>query len=103
MSTYSFTLKDLKFSQWGDNEMATTAFNMKKTGFHRWGFVIYRTTYDDDAAWERYLEALKLAALHSLESSGADVLLEQYMDCKSTLLRYLYTCLTHFTFRARDF
>lgn len=41
---YSFTLKDLKGSEWGDHEMADTAFRMKKTGFHRWGFVVYRTT-----------------------------------------------------------
>lgn len=79
---YSFTLKDLKASEWGDHEMAETAFRMKKTGFHRWGFVIYRTTYEDDAAWERYLEVLKLTARLSLEELGCDVLLEQYMDCR---------------------
>lgn len=79
---YSFTLKDVKFSEWWDHEMAETAFRMKKTGFHRWGFVIYRTTYGDDAAWERYLEVLKLTARHSLMESGDDVLLEQYMDCR---------------------
>lgn len=83
---YSFTLKGLKGSEWGDHEMAETAFRMKKTGFHRWGFVIYRTTYNDDAAWERYLEVLKLTARHSLVESGCDVLLEQYMDCRRTLL-----------------
>lgn len=98
---YSFTLKDLKASEWGEHEMASTAFRMKKTGFHRWGFVIYRTTYDDDEAWERYLEVLKLTARHSLVELGGDVLLEQYMECRWTLLPSLQLrtqprhCLTH--------
>lgn len=78
----SFTLKDLKVSEWWEHPMSSTAFSMKKTGFHRWGFPIYRTTYDDDAAWERYLEVLKLTARHSLDDQGCDVLLEQYMDCR---------------------
>lgn len=85
MSSYSFTLEDLKASQWGDHPNASTAFAMKRTGFHRWGFVIYRTTYGDDAAWERYLEVLKVGALRSLESTGGEVLLEQYMDCRFTI------------------
>ncbi|KAG8166432.1 hypothetical protein KVR01_002121 [Diaporthe batatas] len=54
------------------------AFGMKRSGFHRWGFAIYRTTYDDDAAWDRYLEILKVSALRSLKFTGGDVLLEQY-------------------------
>ncbi|KAF0315194.1 hypothetical protein GQ607_017577 [Colletotrichum asianum] len=53
---------------------------MKRTRFHRWGFVIYRTTYEDDAAWERYLEVVKFAAQWSPDYLGGDVLLEQYMD-----------------------
>lgn len=64
--------------------MAITAFRMKRSGFHRFGFAIYRTTYDDDAAWERYLEVLKVSALRSLVQQGGDVLLEQYMDCRLT-------------------
>lgn len=81
---YSFTLKDLKASEWGEHPMAITAFRMKRSGFHRFGFAIYRTTYDDDAAWERYLEVLKVSALRSLVQLGGDVLLEQYMDCRWT-------------------
>lgn len=81
---YSFTLEDLKAAEWGEHPMATTAFNMKNSGFHRWGFAIYRTTYDDDVAWERYLEVLRLTARKHLARLGGDVLLEQYMDCKWT-------------------
>lgn len=79
---YSFTLKDLKVSEWWEHPMASTAFGMKRSGFHRWGFVIYRTTYGDDEAWERYLDVLKVTALNALVDEGADVLLEQYMDCR---------------------
>ncbi|KAL3290798.1 hypothetical protein RB213_009759 [Colletotrichum asianum] len=45
---------------------------MKRTRFHRWGFVIYRTTYEDDAAWERYLEVVKFAAQWSPDYLGGD-------------------------------
>lgn len=85
MSSYSFTLEDLTASVWGEHPLAGTAFGMKRSGFHRWGFVIYRTTYDDDAAWERYLEVIKLTARQSLDRLGGDVLLDQYMDCRWTL------------------
>ncbi|KAI7784813.1 hypothetical protein LA080_009132 [Diaporthe eres] len=77
---HSFTLKDLRASEWGEHPMAITAFRMKTAGFHRWGFPIYRTTYDDDAAWQRYLEVLKFTARKYLVRQGGDVLLEQYMD-----------------------
>lgn len=82
---YSSTLKDLKVSEWWEHPMATIAFGMKGSGFHRWGFAVYRTTYDDDDAWERYLEVLKVTARRSLVQQGGDVLLEQYMDCRWTL------------------
>lgn len=79
---YSFTLKDLNASTWADHPLGRTAYGMKRSGFHRWGFVIYRTTYDDDAAWERYVGVLKRTARSVLVDEGGDVLLEQYMDCK---------------------
>ncbi|GKT42728.1 uncharacterized protein ColSpa_02909 [Colletotrichum spaethianum] len=77
---YSFTLKDLTASTWVDHSLGRTAYGMKNSGFHRWGFVIYRTTYNDDTACERYLEALKLTVRCILADEGGDVLLEQYMD-----------------------
>ncbi|KAK2041574.1 hypothetical protein LZ31DRAFT_543944 [Colletotrichum somersetense] len=77
---HSFTLKDLTPSTWADHPLGRTAHGMKRAGFHRWGFVIYRATYNDDTAWERYLKALKLTARRALADEGGDVLLEHYMD-----------------------
>jgi len=40
-----------------------------------WGFVVYRTTYDDDAAWERAKTRLLRAKderRESIESEGGD-------------------------------
>lgn len=34
-------------------------FGMQATGHHKWGFVIYRTTYGDQALWERYMASLR--------------------------------------------
>lgn len=81
---YSITLEDLTPTTWSGRRLADIAYGMKRSGFHRWGFVIYRTTYDDDKAWDRYLEVLQLTRLRTLLHAGADLLLEQYMDCKRT-------------------
>ncbi|KDN65634.1 hypothetical protein CSUB01_05410 [Colletotrichum sublineola] len=56
VAPYRLTLEDIKASNWSGHDHSGTAYGMKRSGFHRWGFVIYRTTYDDDTAWERYLE-----------------------------------------------
>ncbi|KAF5497584.1 hypothetical protein CGCS363_v008591 [Colletotrichum siamense] len=77
---YSITLEDLTPTTWSGRRLADIAYGMKRSGFHRWGFVIYRTTYDDDKAWDRYLEVLQLTRLRTLLHAGADLLLEQYMD-----------------------
>lgn len=37
----------------------------------KWGFVIYRCTYRDDAAWEQFMQRLKLQARLNLEADGA--------------------------------
>ncbi|KAK2026960.1 hypothetical protein LX32DRAFT_641389 [Colletotrichum zoysiae] len=80
VAPYRITLEDITRSTWSGHDYGGTAFAMKWSRFHRWGFVIYRTTYDDDTAWERYLEVLRLARLRSLVWAGDDLLLEQYMD-----------------------
>ncbi|KAJ0360196.1 hypothetical protein COL26b_014151 [Colletotrichum chrysophilum] len=77
---YSFTLKDLNASTWADHPLGRAAYGMKRSGFHRWGFVIYRTTYDDDAAWERYVGVLKSTARSVLVDEGGSV-----MSDKATL------------------
>jgi hypothetical protein len=37
----------------------------------KWGFVIFRCTYGDDAAWERMMSRLNTQARDSLELQGA--------------------------------
>ncbi|KAI0402317.1 hypothetical protein F4802DRAFT_608819 [Xylaria palmicola] len=58
--------------------MGTTARCMRDTGFATWGFLIYRCTYGDDEAWNRYIEAFKEQVHYELEYYGRDLLLEQY-------------------------
>lgn len=35
-----------------------TINSMIRSGRHKWGFLVYRTSYDDEAAWQRYLHIL---------------------------------------------
>jgi hypothetical protein len=42
---------------------------MQQTGYHSWGFVVYRGAYGDDAAWQRYLEHLKHEVAQAADSS----------------------------------
>ncbi|OBR11258.1 hypothetical protein CH63R_03554 [Colletotrichum higginsianum IMI 349063] len=57
-----------------------TCLNMISTGIHKWGFVVYRCTYDDDELWNRYLAQLKsFCSANLLEKRRAE-LLEQYLD-----------------------
>lgn len=53
---------------------------MQKTGFQTWGFVIYRGTYSDDAAWQRYLDLMKEKIRAYLEEHDLAELLLQYLD-----------------------
>ncbi|KAL2210215.1 hypothetical protein CC79DRAFT_486036 [Sarocladium strictum] len=53
---------------------------MRDTGFHKWGFVVYRAVYGDDELWERYIAALKIAVHQYLVHCGREHLLEQYAD-----------------------
>ena len=43
----------------------------------KWGFVVYRCTYGDDAAWERMMNWLNIQARISLESENAADLFPQ--------------------------
>ena len=40
---------------------------MQLSGHHKWGLVIYRTTYGDEAGWNRFLERLQACAADSLD------------------------------------
>lgn len=66
---------------------ATMIRIMQETGFHTWGFVIYRGI-SDDAAWQRYMALMKDQILQSLVYKGYnpaqddrshDKLLPQYL------------------------
>jgi len=36
-----------------------TIASMVRTGHHKWGFLVYRVSYDDDAAWQRVLHIFR--------------------------------------------
>ncbi|WYZ35401.1 hypothetical protein EsH8_X_000048 [Colletotrichum jinshuiense] len=57
-----------------------TCLNMISTGIHRWGFVVYRCTYDDNELWDRYLAQLKSFYYSYLSKERCSMLLEQYLD-----------------------
>jgi hypothetical protein len=44
---------------WSIQPFANTMKGMIDTGFHVWGFVIYRCVYGDDKAWQRYMKYFK--------------------------------------------
>ncbi|KAF5542976.1 hypothetical protein FMEXI_7211 [Fusarium mexicanum] len=65
--------------QWIDqNPMRNTIITMRETGFHQWGFVIYRAAYGDDDLWNRYLAALKENIRENLQRNKCLDLLDQY-------------------------
>lgn len=53
---------------------------MQITRFQAWGFVVYRCTYSDDAAWQRYMNEMKKQIQRDLEEEGLDELLLQYLQ-----------------------
>ncbi|KAI1742855.1 hypothetical protein F4680DRAFT_411894 [Xylaria scruposa] len=79
-NTTMFTMKLSELTDEFDwnSTMGCTAHTMRKTGFETWGFLIYRCTYGDNEAWNRYMEAFKERVHHELEYHGRDWLLEQY-------------------------
>ncbi|WQF84627.1 hypothetical protein CDEST_09641 [Colletotrichum destructivum] len=50
------------------------------TGYHRWGFVVYRCAYGDDDLWNRYIEQLKKNVHDELVRARRAELLEKYLD-----------------------
>lgn len=57
--------------------MGTTCHEMHKTGFGKWGFVIYRCAYGDDEAWGRYMKHFR-ETIHEMLVSYNCEFLEQY-------------------------
>ncbi|SPO03557.1 uncharacterized protein DNG_06240 [Cephalotrichum gorgonifer] len=54
--------------------------SLRDTGFHEWGFVIYRGVYGDDDAWNLFVQCLRDNVHLDLERGSAQrgALLEQY-------------------------
>ncbi|KAE9573282.1 hypothetical protein CGMCC3_g10646 [Colletotrichum fructicola] len=67
-------------SAYGRDAYQRTCLSMLSTGIHKWGFVIYRCTYDDDELWNRYLAQLKSFCHNQLVEYQRAELLEQYLD-----------------------
>ncbi|KDN71854.1 hypothetical protein CSUB01_10993 [Colletotrichum sublineola] len=66
-------------AHYGRDRYAWTCLTMISTGIHKWGFVIYRCTYEDDELWSRYLAQLKsFCHAHLVEYRRAE-LLEQHL------------------------
>lgn len=53
---------------------------MQETGYHKWGFAVYRTTYDDDEAVQRFVTLMRKSVEEQLEKRGRKELLLQYHD-----------------------
>ncbi|KAF6844795.1 hypothetical protein CMUS01_00729 [Colletotrichum musicola] len=52
---------------------------MFRTGYHKWGYVIYRCAYGDDL-WNRYLAQLKKNIHNDLVRAGRAEILEKYLQ-----------------------
>ncbi|KAK7999645.1 hypothetical protein PG990_012245 [Apiospora arundinis] len=63
-------------SNW-DGPKGAICREMHEAGFEEWGFVIYRCTYGDDEAWNRYMKYFK-AAIHDILVSSKYEFLEAY-------------------------
>lgn len=54
--------------------------SIQKTGFRKWGFRIYRFTYDDEDAWSHYLRNLETELSKGLQGTGSDYMLTPYHE-----------------------
>ncbi|KAF4863092.1 hypothetical protein CGCSCA2_v003102 [Colletotrichum siamense] len=64
-------------SAYGRDAYLRTCLSMLSTGIHKWGFVIYRCTYDDDELWNSYFAQLKSFCHNQLVEYQRAELLEQ--------------------------
>ncbi|RYC65033.1 hypothetical protein CHU98_g1148 [Xylaria longipes] len=75
---FSMKLSDLTEEFDWNGMMGTTARRMRDTGFETWGFLIYRCTYGDDEAWDRYMALFKQDVHDDLVYNGREWLMEPY-------------------------
>ncbi|OIW34837.1 hypothetical protein CONLIGDRAFT_639172 [Coniochaeta ligniaria NRRL 30616] len=77
------SLKLEDFIAEGDNAnwsigFPSTTKGMIKTGFHEWGFVIYRCVYGDDEAWQRYMKYFE-DVIEALDGASIDAVREKFV------------------------
>ncbi len=54
---------------------------LHQTMQEKWGWVIYRTTYKDDGAWERFRNSVNTSSRETLRKQGASPLVLGSLDC----------------------
>lgn len=63
---------------WHNNPADEIELQMQQDGHHLWGFVIYRTTYDNDAEWTEALHRLSHNYEHLLRQANGDDILAKF-------------------------
>lgn len=78
----------------GDDDVLSgwtpTIGSLFSSGHHKWGFLVYRTTYDDDKAWTRFMDVLTRSTEVALRQAGKDARLQPYLDWKVVQDRTLF-------------
>jgi len=59
------------------NEAAKIKRNLNQDNHDRWGFAIYRCTYGDDAAWERFKDIIATRAQKEIRELGEPEILDK--------------------------
>jgi hypothetical protein len=59
------------------NEAAKIKRNLNQDNHDRWGFAIYRCTYGDDAAWERFKDIIATRAQKEIRKLGEPEILDK--------------------------
>jgi hypothetical protein len=59
------------------NEAAKIKRNLNEDNHDRWGFAIYRCTYGDDAAWERFKDIIATRAQKEIRELGEPEILDK--------------------------
>ena len=59
------------------NEAAKVKRNLNQDNHDRWGFAIYRCTYGDDAAWDRFKDIITARAQKEIRELGEPGILDE--------------------------
>ena len=54
------------------NATKRLAYVHNRYGIQKWGFVVYRCTYDDDEAWAQLMEHIETRTIDSIKSDGIE-------------------------------